>query len=65
MHFRPAETMDGRTAIEIWDGEQLAATLYALRSGLHLVCGPGYEPADIAVEVQLPAGVLIGLTRNA
>jgi len=66
MHFRPetTNTIEGRTAIELWDGDRRAATVYAQRAGLHIVFDPPYgvAPRSIAIEVQEPTGIQIGIT---
>jgi hypothetical protein len=66
MYFKPpsASTIQGRTAIEVWDAERHVATIYGQRGGLHLVCEPGFEPVDLAIEPQQPYGVQIGLHRQ-
>ncbi len=64
MHFRPRPdaTTGGRSAIDLHaDDGRHVATIYAQPHGLHVICEPGYEPADLAVEAQQPAGVYIGL----
>jgi len=54
MHFRPSQTTDGRTAIELWDDAgELAATIYAHPKGLHVVCSTNYQPDDLAVDPKL------------
>jgi hypothetical protein len=52
MEFRPAATIDGRSAIEVWDGPELAATIYAQRGGLHVVTEAPYLPEDFAIELR-------------
>lgn len=64
MEFRPATTTDGRSAIDLWDGASHVATVYAQREGLHIVCDPPYVPEDLALEVQLPAGVVFAIRRQ-
>ena len=64
MHLRPSSgTIDGRSAIELWDGDRHAATIYAQRAGLHIVCEDGYTPA-LATEPQKPLGVLIAISHD-
>lgn len=63
-HFRPSETIDGRTAIDLWWGNELAATIYVGRGGLHVVCATGFAPGALAVEVQLPYGVQVAIERG-
>lgn len=64
MEFRPSTTTPGRSAIELWDGPDHVATIYAQRAGLHVVCNPPYAPEDLAIEVQLPAGLVVALSRQ-
>jgi len=66
MEFRPSHTIDGRTAIELWDGPHRVATIYAQRAGLHIVFDPPYEPDQhtTAIEVQQPIGFLLGIAEN-
>ncbi len=63
MYIKPAQPVDGTSAVELWDGNRKAATIYAQRAGVHIICEPGYEPGQLAVEVQRPTGVLITITR--
>jgi len=68
MTFRPpaaAGPTDPTNTIELWDGERHAATIRATRTGLHLECGPGYEPDahGMVIEVHRPFGVIVGLRR--
>jgi hypothetical protein len=65
-HFRTTagDFVDGHTAIELWDGAHLAATLYAQRSGLQIVCAAGYEPGHLEVAQGEPT-VAVTIERTA
>lgn len=63
MYIKPAAPIDGTSAVELWDGDRHAATIYAQRAGLHIVCEPGYETGPLAVEVQQPTGLQVTITR--
>lgn len=69
MQFRHAIAVgiiDPTNTIELWDGERLAATIHATRAGIHIECERGYEPDahGLAVEIQRPYGVMVGLRRE-
>jgi hypothetical protein len=64
MEFRPTTTTPGRSAIELWNGPDHVATIYAQREGLHIVCAAGYVPADLALDVHASAGVAFTLRRE-
>jgi len=57
---------DRENTVELWDGEQLAATIHTNRAGIHLECAPGWEPDShgMAIEVQRPFGVVVGLRHS-
>ena len=61
MTFRPREAamMDGRSAVELWDGERHAATIYAGRAGIRIEFEPGYEAGELEVGVRQGSGVLV------
>jgi hypothetical protein len=61
MTFKPPSkaTTPGRTAIELWDGERQAATIYAGRAGLMVEFEPGYGAGNIEIDVRPGSGVLL------
>lgn len=63
-HFRPSSTIDGRSAIDLWKGAELVATIYAQRGGVHLVCAQGFATGALTVEIAEPHGVVIGLEER-
>ncbi len=65
MYLKPTDTTPGRTAIELWDAGEQVATIYALEGVIHICCESGWAPdaRRIAVEVQVPAGILLGFER--
>jgi hypothetical protein len=63
MYIKPSNPVPGSSAVELWDDERHAATIYAQRGGIHIICESGYEPGHLAVEVQKPTGVQITITR--
>ena len=66
MTFRPSNTIDGRTAIELWEEGRQVATIYAHRAGLHIVFSEPYypDPHGLYVEAQDPAGLMIGIRSD-
>jgi hypothetical protein len=58
--------IDPTNTIELWDRDTLVAVIHANRSGVHLECAAGWEPDPhgLAVDVQRPFGVLVGLRRS-
>lgn len=64
MHFRPHTPIEGSSAVELWDGEQHVATIYAQSAGVLLTCEhPAHEA--LAVAIDPPHGhVAISITRD-
>jgi hypothetical protein len=63
MYLRPAKPIAGTSAVELYDGHHPAATIYADRSGVHIVCQQGYETADLEHQVREPSGVQVTVRR--
>jgi hypothetical protein len=61
MNFRPpaAATTPGRTAIELWDGDRQAATIYAGRGGIRIEFERGYEAGCLEIDIGQGKGVLV------
>jgi hypothetical protein len=63
MQFRSTTTTPA-SAIELWDGPDHVATIYAQRGGLHIVCSPPYVPSDLEIAEHPPAGLAVTLRRE-
>jgi len=61
MTFHPPskDTTPGRSAIELWDGDRQAATIYAGRAGIMIEFEPGYEAGNMEIGIRGGAGVLV------
>lgn len=65
MHFRPADTLPGRTAIELWDdGGNHVATVYATRAGITVTTESGAEP-HLNVDLQTAGAIALDLRAVA
>lgn len=64
MEFRPAATIDGRSAIELWDGAAHVATVYAQREGIALICSGTYTPENLELQLHAPAGVTFAIRQQ-
>lgn len=63
MTFRPLNPMQGpRSAIELWDGIHMAATIYATAAGIHIRCEPGWEPASIEQQLHDARSLVISFS---
>jgi hypothetical protein len=63
VYLKPAAPIEGSSAVELWDGKEHAATIYAQRAGLQVICEPGWEPGYPAIDVQEPS-VQFGIVRQ-
>jgi hypothetical protein len=64
LHFRPDKTIGGRSAIDVYDNERHAATIYVTRSGLHVACESGYAPGKLTIE-RHPDGVQLEIEERS
>jgi len=63
--MRPAATIPGRSAIDVWAAEELAATIYCTAGGLHIAMEPGWSASGLSVTARSPHGVTIALERES
>jgi hypothetical protein len=63
LHMRPSSTIDGRSAIDLWRGNEQVATIYCAPCGLHISFETTYEPGPIEVAERAPASITIAIDR--
>jgi hypothetical protein len=57
---------DNTNTIELWEHGECVATIHALSGGVQLICERGWAPQahGLAVQVQPPFGIIVGLQRE-
>ena len=64
MDFRPAKSVNGSSAIELWDGNQQIATIYAQALGVVVTTEGPWQPGPLAIDVRPADAVHLIIKRK-